>query len=599
MPRSVTGEASPGAGVTRAMVLGALVFVVVALFAAVIAFASFFTGDADIVDVAKGSGALFFGFHHVGLRADFPTFNLQDFPGLEGAATPGLPVGPIDLTYTVAIALMLGTLLAIVLLYRAGRRAADEGGGPMGMQILQGAAVAIPYALLSLLLSFAIRFSFELPADAAVFFGPSGTVDVQPSLLSALLWPLGIAALAGGLGGLTAARVGLTSEASRRASAMIGGGGRMLFAVLLAGFVGLLVLGALSPDLTSAYFDAVTTQGRQGLALLLFTILAVPNMAVWGLTIGMGGSIVAGDYLGTSSVTIASLFEFPTSLDPSIAAGGPLAGPQAIPQLPTDMAPIGYFVFPILAFVALLVGGRIAARRAGVVSTGEGVMVGAGAGVVFALAFLVALVLAGLGADASIAVGGLDQSGLFRIGPSLLTSALLGLVWGVVAGAIGGATGTGAELPAPRRRLPTPAPPGPGPEATQELPPEPAAAPTAGTGFEGMAARRAAVAPPELEPELEPEPEPEAEPDRTAPTEPPPPPPPPPPSEPASEGPPAFEFTTPQAQWGGPPEAPPQEEPGPPPPEEEPPRPVAEPWVMPGEPESEDEEEDEEGPTSR
>lgn len=661
MPRAVTGEPSPSAGLLRAVVLGALVFVVMALLAAVVTFAGFFTGDADVVNLAKVSGVVFFLFHNVGMKTEFPTFELGSLPGFEGGQ--GLPLGPIDLSFTISVALLLGTLLALVLLYRAGRRAAEEGGGTVAMQILQGAAVALPYAALSALLSLAVRFEFELGPEVARFIGPGGLVEVSAPLLQALLWPLAIAAVAGGFGGYAAARRALATPTPGRLGAMVSGAWRMLVAVLVAGFVGLLVLGALSPDLTASYFEAVAG-GREGLQLLLATILAVPNMALWGVTMGMGGSIVAGDFFGAEAQHVASLLEFPTSLDPSIA-GGALVGAPGLFDLPTAVAPIEYFAFIPLTLIALIVGGRMAAQRARVLSAGEGAVVGAGAGVIFGIAFFAALALAGIAASGSVSQSGFGLDQAVRVGPGLLLGALLGVAWGAIAGAIGGATGAGAEVPAPPARRPTGPPPAPpSAETTMELPADPAPAPFgSATGFEGLAARRPA---PRSEPEAPPEPE--REETVMLPPEPEVPPEPPSstqepdqPQERAEEGPPAFEFTTPRAQWRAPPpelptdespegeraeESEPWRAPEPEPQEETPdqpeqgwmapqapdrsspgkepagtppwsdpaafePRPwteepvgdeetpVAEPWMTPEEPESEDEDEDdeEEGPS--
>ncbi|HEX6262187.1 MAG TPA: DUF6350 family protein [Actinomycetota bacterium] len=543
----MTGEPRLSAGIMRALLLGALVFLVMLLLSAVIAFAAFFTSDADVAEVAKVGGVIFFSFHHVGLRTELPTFDPSAVPGA-GATQGGLPLGPIDLSFTIWAALLLGTLLALVLLYRAGRRAAEEGGGSTGARILQGAFVAVPYAVLAALLSLVVRFELDLGPQLASFFGSAGAVEVSAPLLSALLWPLGIAVVAGGLGGYGAARRDAAAGTPGRLGAMVSGAWRMLLALLVAGFVGLLILGAINPDLTASYFETVGS-GRSGLVLLLATIAAVPNLALWGITLGMGGSIVAGDLLGADAVRIASLLEFPTDLGLQLAGGSLVGG---TPQVSTEVAPIEYFAFIVLTLIALVIGGRMAARRAHVVSAGQGALIGAGSGVLFAIAFFGALALAGITVNTSVQAG---QDGLVRMGPGLLLGGLLGLAWGVVAGAIGGATGSGAEAPFPidRRPAPAPAPPGEGPEATQELPQQPAT----GTGFEGLAAPRAAVRPePEPEPEAGPAPEPEQgalaeEEEASAPLQA--------PTEHASGEPPAFEFTTPQAQWRAPEPEPPAE----------------------------------------
>ncbi|HEX6208241.1 MAG TPA: DUF6350 family protein [Actinomycetota bacterium] len=544
----MTGEPRLTAGILRALLLGALVFLVMLLLSAVIAFAAFFTSEADVVEVGKVGGVIFFSFHHVGMRTELPTFDPSAVPGAE-AAPGGLPLGPIDLSFTIWAALLLGTLLALVLLYRAGRRAAEEGGGSTGAQILQGAFVAVPYAALAALLSLVVRFELDLGPEIASFFGSAGAVEVSAPLLSALLWPLAIAVVAGGLGGYGAARRDVAAATPGRLGAMVSGAWRMLLALLVAGFIGLLILGAVNPDLTASYFETVGS-GRSGLVLLLATIAAVPNLALWGITLGMGGSIVAGDLLGADAVRVASLLEFPTDLGLQLAGGSLVGG---TPQVSTEVAPIEYFAFIVLTLIALVIGGRMAAQRARVVSAGQGALIGAGSGVLFAIAFFGGLALAGITVNTSVQAG---QEGLARMGPGLMLGGLLGLAWGVVAGAIGGATGTGAEAPFPieRRPAPPPAPSGEGPEATQELPPQPAT----GTGFEGLGARRA----PEPEPEPAPAPEPETEPapeqearveekEASAPPQA--------PTEPAPGEPPAFEFTSPQAQWRAPEPEPPAE----------------------------------------
>jgi hypothetical protein len=282
------GTGTPRAGLIRGLLQGSLVFLVMGLLATVVALATLLTGDAGAAEIARIAGLVFLGFHHVGIRAEFPTFELGGLPGLEGGeGVSDLPVGSFDISYTVAVALMLGTLLALVLLYRAGRRAAEEGGGSLAWRAVQGASVAIPYAALAVAVAAAVSFSIQLPAEAAAFVGPGGSVELAPTLMSAALWPLGLAALAGALGGLLSGAPDAATPRSRRGLAIVAGGGRMAVGLLLAGFLGLLVLAALSPDMTAAYMESVTS-GGSGLQTLLATVLVLPNLVLWDSRSGWG-----------------------------------------------------------------------------------------------------------------------------------------------------------------------------------------------------------------------------------------------------------------------------------------------------------------------
>ena len=92
-------------------------------------------------------------------------------------------------------------------------------------------------------------------------------------------------------------------------------------------------------------------------------------------------------------------------------------------------------------------------------------MVGAGAGVVFAVLVALGAWLASITVDASVVAGGISAGGAFRVGPDVAVGSVLALVWGVVGGLIGG-WWVGRDLPA----LTTLA--GPSPEAGTSYPAE-------------------------------------------------------------------------------------------------------------------------------
>ena len=102
-------------------------------------------------------------------------------------------------------------------------------------------------------------------------------------------------------------------------------------------------------------------------------------------------------------------------------------------------APPGYLAFLLVPAIATVVGGRWAgsvSERSGVAAAA----VGAGAGAVFAVVMLGAIVASSItlsyGADPD-AVGG---AGHLWIGPDPVTGTLVALAWGVIGGSLGGAT---------------------------------------------------------------------------------------------------------------------------------------------------------------
>jgi hypothetical protein len=479
--RPLFPEARPGAGWLPAMGLGALAFLVMLLFAVVLGVVAFLD-DIPIVDALKGGALLFFAFHHVAVTVGFPTFDGDAAPGGEG----DLGFGPIDISFSLSLALLAATLLALFLLFRAGRRAADQGEGSVGLRLVQGAAVAIPYAALSALLALVVRLQFDAPADLREVLGAGGQLTVSASALQALLWPLVLGLAAGGLGGLASIRGAMVSEeGGRRPMAALSGAGHGLLLTLAMGFAGLLVLAGSSPDLTASYLGQVT-DGRSGLVLLVFTVLALPNMVVLGTALGMGGSIVAGEYLGATE-HVASLLRFPQSL--AMADGVLPTVPDPSP-LGLGMAPVGYFFFILVPLVAVLLAGRRAAQRAHAGTPGEGALTGALAGLLWAAALVVLGILAGISFTSSVGMGGLGETQGGFVGPDLLLGAVLAGMWGGLGGALGGILGARGAGAAP---------------VTFEDPLQvghtvhPGSS-TGSTGFEGLAAERRWLEQPEEPP---------------------------------------------------------------------------------------------------
>jgi hypothetical protein len=439
--RSTAGEVGAvlGLGWPKAIVRGAVAFVVMLLVAAAIVLLSEAADPSGLpfFEVVKVIGLAFYALHHVGIRGEIDR--------LEVPQTPASPFGgPLEFSFTISLALMLGTFLGLWLLYRGGRAVALSAGGVAWARALHGAKVAIPYSVLALGMSFVARFSEELPQSQ--FLPTGGPFEFGPSPVAAFLWPLGMGLVAGGLGGLASAERWLAPEGTgARARAVVRGGLTMTLYALLLAFVGYLIVVALNPDLplpfSPAFFDAVASEGLGGVVLLLLVVLVIPNIAAWVLVPAMGGSL--GFFIAGASFEVLSYSRFPTGFGEGPTPFAPLPG---LPQF--DTAPAPYFLFLLVPLVATLLGGWWAARRAPVRSPGQGAATGALAGVVFAAAVTGLIVLASIGIGFSGGVGGFVQTGRGHVGPPLLLGALLAVVWGVGGGALGGLLGGRRERPA-------------------------------------------------------------------------------------------------------------------------------------------------------
>lgn len=237
----------------------------------------------------------------------------------------------------------------------------------------------------------------------------------------------------------------------------------MLAAGLVASFAGLLVMAAVKPHATAAYFHAVfSTGGGDGSLLLFLNVLVLPNMATWVLSASMGGCL--GVWASNVGICGISYAHFPAGLHLSAGAVQGLIAPGAtLPQLPG--APAAYFAFLLVPAVAVLIGGGVAARRSGAQGAGEAAGVGALAGVLFSLVSTAAVVLTAitLGVTASV---GFSESISAWAGADLGSTLLAALLWGVVGGVVGalalrrrvptGAAASWTEPPAGRAPAPPP-----------------------------------------------------------------------------------------------------------------------------------------------
>jgi uncharacterized protein DUF6350 len=369
---------------------------------------------------ARLGALLFLWLHHVSVVFE------------SASTTSGATSGPA-FRFTLALAILGGTVVGVVLLARGGRamarRALDRGAPPGLFTGVHGAKVGLVYGVLCFAVSQVARFTVALPRNPLV----SSVVTAKPSAASAFLWPLVLGVAAGFGGGLRASRGWEAGSGSweRRVWAALAGGWRMLILGLALSFAGLLILAAIHPGATRQYFDAVFGRGTlTGLTLIVANVLVAPNMAAWVLFPSMGSCLALG---GRTSICFLSYSHFP------MASGGHRLGRSLAGLLPgaTGPAPTGYLLFLAVPAVAAVLGGVHAAGRAKPPSRIEAAAVGAGAGAVFGGLSALLVFLASAAGTVDVGLGSTVGSA-FRLGPDPLPSILFALGWGVVGGALGG-----------------------------------------------------------------------------------------------------------------------------------------------------------------
>jgi hypothetical protein len=442
---------------------GVIAFVVMVAIGQALAFAVTSTADAppSTGSTVKIGALYFYAFHHVGIVAEAPRIDLP--PELASE----LPISGGSLKF--GIALMLMTALVAFIHYRAGRAvAAREEGGPLALG-LHGLKAAIPYAILSLVLSFLISFRFDLPEPVA-----GGELTIKPSVLGAVLWPLGIGGIAAFLGGFLSPRAGLAGRGAwgRWAAGALAGGGRMFGYALVLAFAGLLVLAALKPQDTRDYFDGVAEAGaRDGTILVSHHVLLLPNQSMWVLVPAMGRCDTASfSAVGVgASADFLCYGRFPRSVEagPALSGDGTVREAAQPPEADFGTAPGGYFLFLLVPLVSTLMGGMVAARRSSAESRGQAAAAGALAGVVYGALVTAGAVLANITVTISGSVGELTGGARAAVGPEVGMGTLIGLVWGIGGGALG-ALYHARQLPRTGQAVTGPA--GPEPPATLSSP---------------------------------------------------------------------------------------------------------------------------------
>ncbi len=419
-----------GTGWSEALGRGFAAFLVMAGIGQVLALSVWAFGKtgASLGAMVRLGWIEFGAFHHVAVELQVPDL---DVAGASGPAATSLSVG---------VALMTLTAVAVLLLSHAGRAVGERCGGGAVPRAIHGAKVAPAYALPAFVLASIVEV--RTPLRLGTF--ATGELHVSLSAWQALVFPFAIAAAAGAAGGLASA-FGDRRRSSARSRAILAGGGRMFAFGLLLSFAGLFVAGIVQPDgpaalltpSTARYFRAVFDRPGVGLVALAHHLALVPNEAVWTLVPAMGGCV---GVRGSVEADVLCYGRFPVSVE---SVEQPVSGGRSIPVpiggATFETAPPGYFLFLLVPATATLLGGRLAARRLGVGGR-SAALVGAAAGLAFAAFVGVAAALSTLTVGYGAAFGEGSRAGWVAVGPIVVTGTLLAAAWGVVGGAIGGAS---------------------------------------------------------------------------------------------------------------------------------------------------------------
>jgi hypothetical protein len=382
--------------------------------------------------VLRAGGALFLWFHGVGITLSPPE---GGFGGPGAAFLQNVQV-------TLSLTFMTGTILVAVLLARGGRRVGAAAGGPGWLRGLHGAKIALPYAVLCLLIALAERFTLRLPGSSLPGVDATGLL-VAPEYLEALLWPLLIGIAAGFVGGVRSAPDTDRATGTRMLRGAVSGAVAMLAFALALSFLGLLILAALHPDTTRSYFDGMFGGGAtRGLALLALNLLALPNLCVWLLVPAMGSCV--GGHVSYGGASYSScLISYGHVATRAALRGIETLGPFATDPRELPAPSPGHLGFMGIPLVAALLGGYVAARRASPptrsAASGAGVVAGAGFGLLVAAASLLAALVIQVHGVPGLEGGGRPiGTATLWLGPAPLQGGLVGTAWGVLGGALGG-----------------------------------------------------------------------------------------------------------------------------------------------------------------
>lgn len=314
------------------------------------------------------------------------------------------PGPPLHLVYR--FPLWVGTALVVACLLMVGRRVARDTRSVSRRALAALAAVAgfaVPVALVSL----SVRLVFP---------------DIGGAVVTPIRWQ---AAVLPGVVAAASVAAGIYLE-SRRASprsrlaAWLEGAFTMTWTALALAFVGFLILAAVKPSSTATYARAMGAAGHTGGIIVVHHALMLPAQSLWILAPSMGGVTEVGLGLGDRSRVVLS------GIDLGAGAATLVEGSKH-PRVPLGG---GFYVFLLVPMVASVWGGRRAAAGSG--SIDDAVVAGAGAGVAFAIVMGVAAWFS----RAAVPIPPRFPAPV-SIVPSMPSTALLALVWGVLGGTLG------------------------------------------------------------------------------------------------------------------------------------------------------------------
>lgn len=329
---------------------------------------------------------------------------------------------------SVTFAVMLGLALTGYLLFRAGKRFADPNLGWFAG--VRGVQVALIYAGLMLLLAIIGGIDVSLAGLVPAGEGGPESLSIRPSLAGAFIMPFLLATFAAGAGALSG-RALPRDRVTRLILAGISGAWRGAWLAVALASIGFLIVAALNPEVTRAFLDVLPGGSLSKALLVVGSLLLLPNVGTGITAAAMGGSVNV-TALGDSCAVI-SFLQFPH--------GVAQPTPDASCALPLDLgpAPFQYALFLLVPLAATVAGGWLAAQRAGATSREEGAFTGAMIALPFALWLWVLALLARVGYAAG---GFIPFEVQVWVGPGLLSTVLIALIWGAAGGAIGGAIGT-------------------------------------------------------------------------------------------------------------------------------------------------------------
>ena len=326
---------------------------------------------------------------------------------------------------------MLGLAVAGYLLFRAGRSFAARSEVRGWANGVRGLQIAAFYGLFVFALSFFTRLDIPLgqflPAPGE---GPQ-SASVHPSLIGAFWMPFVLASFAAGAGALWG-RIWPRERLARLAVAGVSGGWRAAWIAVALSSISFLIVAALNPDVTRAFLE-ILPGGLQRLALIVGTLLILPNVGTGIAAAAMGGSINFA--AANDACAVISYLKFPGGLAQFTPGGGV---PETTCDLPFALgpAPFQFMLFLLVPLAATIVGGWLAAQRSGARDAEEGAIAGAAIAIPYALWLWLLGLMARLGYVAAV---GIEIR--VWVGPGLVSTILVALVWGVAGGAIGGALG--------------------------------------------------------------------------------------------------------------------------------------------------------------